>query len=197
LDDEKLHHTRERLEPMLRFEPLAGVSRAIFIAAPHRGTDVANGRIARGVAKFVRMPQAVIKEFEEYRRTLGDAEHGKPDPGTDPYSQQHRQLECGRSVLTAGGDAADLVHRALPLDHCPNGFFPLLEQSDDGLVPYWSAHLDGAASEKVIVAGHRVQESAAAILEVRRILQQHIAEASIADHVVPAPRTARIVRGET
>ena len=197
LDDEKLHHARERLEPMLRFDPLAGVSRAIFIAAPHRGADVANGQIARGIANFVRMPQAVINEFEEYRRTLGDAEHGKPDPAltripnsidslnvADPFLRLAATLPISPTVRYHS-----IIARAASL--------PLLEQSDDGLVPYWSAHLEGAASEKVIVAGHRVQESAAAILEVRRILQQHIAEASIADHVVPAPRAARVVRGET
>jgi len=197
LDDEKLHQTRERLEPMLRFEPLAGVSRAIFIAAPHRGTDVANGRIARGVAKFVRMPQAAIKEFEEYRRALGDAEHGKPDPALTRIPNSIDSLNVADPFLRL---AATLPISSTVRYHsiiARTASLPLLEQSDDGLVPYWSAHLDGAASEKVIVAGHRVQESAAAIIEVRRILQQHIAEASIADHVVPAPRTARIVRGET
>lgn len=39
-----------------------------------------------------------------------------------------------------------------------------LEQSTDGFVPYASAHLDGAASEKVIVSGHSVQETPQAIL---------------------------------
>ena len=182
LDDEKLHRTRERLEPMLRFEPLAGVSRAIFIAAPHRGTDVANGRIARGIAKFVRVPQAIIKEFEEYRRTLGDAERGKADPAltripnsidslnaADPFVRLAATLPISSTVRYHSIIARKASLRLLD------------EQSDDGLVPYWSAHLDGAASEKVIVEGHRVQESAAAILEVRRILHQHIAEASIAE----------------
>ena len=51
-----------------------------------------------------------------------------------------------------------------------------LEQSDDGLVPYWSAHLPGAASEKVITAWHSVQETPEAVLEVRRILHQELAE---------------------
>ena len=41
-----------------------------------------------------------------------------------------------------------------------------LEKSDDGLVPYWSAHLDGAVSEKVIISGHSVQETPGAIMEL-------------------------------
>ena len=51
-----------------------------------------------------------------------------------------------------------------------------LEDSNDGLVPYRSAHLPNAESEKVIVSGHSVQETAPAILEVRRILHQDLAE---------------------
>jgi hypothetical protein len=50
-----------------------------------------------------------------------------------------------------------------------------LHASDDGLVPYRSSHLAGAASEKVIVSGHSVQETAEAILEVRRILHENLA----------------------
>jgi len=38
-------------------------------------------------------------------------------------------------------------------------------------VPYASAHLDGAQSEKVIPSWHSVQESPQAILEIRRILR--------------------------
>ncbi len=34
-----------------------------------------------------------------------------------------------------------------------------LAESDDGLVPYRSAHLEGAESEEIIVSGHSVQES--------------------------------------
>jgi hypothetical protein len=49
-----------------------------------------------------------------------------------------------------------------------------VEKSDDGLVPYWSAHLPGALSEKVIISGHSVQETPQAVLEVRRILHRDI-----------------------
>lgn len=58
-----------------------------------------------------------------------------------------------------------------------------LDASDDGLVPYWSSHLDGAASEKVIVSGHSVQETPAAILEIRRILDESIDR----DHATTSP----------
>jgi len=51
-----------------------------------------------------------------------------------------------------------------------------LDDSDDGLVPYRSAHLPGAQSEKVIISGHSVQQNAAAILEIQRILKDDMTQ---------------------
>jgi hypothetical protein len=46
-----------------------------------------------------------------------------------------------------------------------------LATSSDGIVPYSSAHLAGADSELAIPSWHSVQETPAAILELRRILR--------------------------
>ena len=44
----------------------------------------------------------------------------------------------------------------------------------DGVVPYLSSHLDGAASELVVKSGHSVQVNPLAIQELRRILIEHL-----------------------
>jgi hypothetical protein len=44
----------------------------------------------------------------------------------------------------------------------------------DGVVAYESAHLDGVASEKVVRSGHSTQGDPETILEVRRILREHV-----------------------
>jgi hypothetical protein len=44
----------------------------------------------------------------------------------------------------------------------------------DGIVTYESAHLEGAVSEKIVRSNHNVHTSPAGILEVRRILHEHI-----------------------
>jgi len=49
-----------------------------------------------------------------------------------------------------------------------------LAQSSDGIVPYQSAHLDGAVSEKVLEGGHSIQLAPEAVVEFRRILRQHL-----------------------
>lgn len=50
----------------------------------------------------------------------------------------------------------------------------LTEALSDGIVPYTSAHLDGAASETVITGGHSIQSNPQTILTLRRILHKQL-----------------------
>lgn len=52
----------------------------------------------------------------------------------------------------------------------------LTERLSDGIVPYTSAHLDGAASETVISGGHSIQTNPQTILTLRRILHKQLQE---------------------
>ncbi len=49
-----------------------------------------------------------------------------------------------------------------------------LKNTTDGVVPYSSSHFEGAASEVVVRSDHGVQANPLAILEVRRILLEHV-----------------------
>ena len=50
-----------------------------------------------------------------------------------------------------------------------------VSEGTDTLVPYWSSHLDGAASEKIVDASHTgVTHHPDAIAEVRHLLYLHI-----------------------
>ncbi|MNT83289.1 hypothetical protein D3C72_2231330 [compost metagenome] len=49
-----------------------------------------------------------------------------------------------------------------------------LDASSDGIVPYRSAHLEGAASELIVPFSHSVQEHPRAIVEIRRILHNQL-----------------------
>ena len=48
------------------------------------------------------------------------------------------------------------------------------DEMADGIVPYSSSHLAGAASETVISGSHSIHETPEAILELRRILRGHL-----------------------
>ena len=52
----------------------------------------------------------------------------------------------------------------------------LTERLSDGIVPYTSAHLDGAASETIINGGHSIQANPQTILTLRRILHKQLQE---------------------
>ncbi|MGO3045409.1 MAG: hypothetical protein ACTIIO_01665, partial [Psychrobacter celer] len=52
----------------------------------------------------------------------------------------------------------------------------LTERLSDGIVPYTSAHLDGAASETIINGGHSIQSNPQTILTLRRILHKQLQE---------------------
>jgi hypothetical protein len=45
--------------------------------------------------------------------------------------------------------------------------------SSDGVVPYWSSHMDGARSEHIVPSDHSAHQDPQAIAEVLRILKAH------------------------
>ncbi len=174
LDDGRLQRVERRLGPVLRFEPVPAIERAIFIATPHRGTAVAGNRLGRWVSRLVRLPLTVLEGFADVLEDLAepgpaDADHGPPrvPNSIDSLSQDDPFMQAAATLPIS----PRVRHHSIIAHRKPD--VPLAE-SDDGLVPYRSAHLDSALSEKVIVSGHSVQETAPAILEIRRILHQDL-----------------------
>jgi hypothetical protein len=53
-----------------------------------------------------------------------------------------------------------------------------LAESDDGVVEYESAHLDGVASNYIVPSGRSCQSNPLTIREVRRILIEHLRPAT-------------------
>ena len=47
--------------------------------------------------------------------------------------------------------------------------------SSDGVVPYWSSHVSGAKSERIVPSGHGANQNPQGIAEVIRILNEHVA----------------------
>lgn len=160
---------------VFHFEPMPGVSRAIFIAAPHRGTEVAAGRFGRWLAHMITVPLALLENVDDMAGMLVGGKDERP--GSSVGLNVPNSIENLSSADTFVQAAADLPisphvrYHSIIAKADPR---VRLENSDDGLVPYLSAHLPGAQSEAVIVSGHSVQESGRAILEIRRILHEHL-----------------------
>ena len=169
LKGRKAEKVRAGLAPYLNFTAMPQVNRAIFIAAPHRGTSFANHKVARWIANLITLPINMLDQLSDAAGSLAQLDTGSSEPlripnsidnlsDKDPFVRLVADLPISPKVRyhsIMGNDTPDL---------------PLAESSD-GVVPYASAHLDGARSEKVIPSWHSVQESPQAILEIRRILR--------------------------
>ena len=46
--------------------------------------------------------------------------------------------------------------------------------SSDGVVAYWSSHLDGAKSELIVPSNHGANQNPRGIAEISRILKEHL-----------------------
>jgi len=161
------------------------VHRAVFMAVPHRGSEMAQWSIARLGSRIVHLPQTLLDKvpvfFDMILKLNEDDE------------EEVRRL---RSIGGLGGSANksftglndlnpdSLFIRALGSSRIKEGvvFHSIIgdrEQADhaggsDGVVPYSSSHLDGAASEVIVRSGHSVHRSPAAMRELLRILLLHL-----------------------
>lgn len=173
MDAEKKKEVRKKLGDVLFFKPLPEVSRAIFLAAPHRGTPYADGSIAKWLAGLVKLPFSIVHRMSEAALIIfgKDVPYDKVSQtgvsnlsAKDPTIQALARLKVSPKVT---------VHSVIGVE---DPSLPL-EETSDGIVPYTSSHWEGAVSEKTVTSGHSVQETPQAILEIRRILHEHLAAA--------------------
>jgi pimeloyl-ACP methyl ester carboxylesterase len=169
---------RQRLalfSPYLDLEPMPEVSRAVFLASPHRGAPKASGWLGRLGARLVRLPASLLQELAQIADSL-----------TEDQPETAARLRRGPDGIDALSDRSLFLEAASELSVAPKVTYhsiigcenpsPSPPDCSDGLVPYTSAHLDGAASELIVRSGHGVQQTPEAILELRRILHLHLAE---------------------
>ena len=177
-DETRLERIRQRVARILRFEPLPQVDRVVFIAAPHRGTDLAGSGLGRWIGRMVRMPLATLNRFADVLPDLTSGTDGGSRRTSIPTSIDN--LDKSDAFVQAAADlpiSPRVRYHSIIGQRRPE--VPLVS-SNDGLVPYWSSHLEGAASEKAVHAGHSVQETPQAVIELKRILREDIHERAVA-----------------
>lgn len=168
LDAEGLARLNRTAGPLFHFEPMPMIERAIFLAAPHRGTDVAGGWLVQKLAALVRLPLSMTQSMMRLLRSAS------PDPrlADRPLSNSIQNLDKRDAFIVAAAGlpiSPRVRYHSIIANNDPG---KSVEESDDRLVPYWSSHLPGAESEKIIASGHSVQETVPAIIELRRILHE-------------------------
>ena len=168
-----------------RFEmkPVKNFGRAIFLAAPHRGTEFADRWFTLAARKIIKLPGAFLG-------ALGDTLQGEIGLDDMVKGIGHGLIQNGPSDLSKNSKFTQITGNVVPYPgmkfHSIMGNMTGSDDPDvitDDVVPYRSAHLDGAVSEKIIKGGHSIQETPEAVLELRRILRLHLKEVGVLEHI--------------
>jgi pimeloyl-ACP methyl ester carboxylesterase len=161
--------TRDLLRRALFLEPLPYVSRVVFICTPQRGSFVA-GRdiIANLTRRLLTLPLTLTGVAADLARNpdaFADGVGPVIPSAVDNMSPRHHFIQALQEIPVA---PSVTVHSIIAVE----GDGPV-EEGDDGVVKYASAHIEPVESELVVQSGHSVQGHPHAIEEVRRILRLH------------------------
>lgn len=161
--------TRALLQGGLFFEPVPTVTRVVFMATPHQGSFRVSTFVLGLVRRLVTLPLRLVKDFGDLvaRNPELAAHAGRGLPtAVDNMRPGHPFVKTlSASPLAPGVTAHSIV--------AVQGTGDVLALND-GVVAYRSAHLAGVASEKIVHSSHSMQSNPMTILEVRRILREHL-----------------------
>ena len=166
---------REFLDDLFFFDPVPYVRRMVFMATPHRGSDLADSFIGRLGIALTTVPERIVVARQRLHDRLGD------DP---TFEARAEVLDSLTGVGTLSPDdpfiqevASWSLPDALPIHSIiGNEERAGIAGGTDGVVAYESSHLEGVQSELIVESGHNVQEHPATINELRRILHLHLDE---------------------
>jgi pimeloyl-ACP methyl ester carboxylesterase len=165
--------TRKLLEESLVFNHRPDVQRVIFISTPHRGSKIASGWIGRIGAALVRTPRQFASIYASTKPLLVSDPAGRTlkrmPNSVDTLEPNDRFVRAVDKIPITPGIPYHSIMGDRGRGDTPN--------SSDGVVPYWSSHLDGAQSELIVNSDHGAQFNPEAIHEVARILKENRAVA--------------------
>src|SRR5438094_2344500 len=152
----------------IKFRANPRIKRVVFICTPHRGSDLASNGIGKIGISLITLPTRLaavmmdsltsvdIAQITGSSKRLPNSITGlKPTSPALPVINEARISVPYHSII---GDRGK--------DHCPN--------CSDGVVAYWSSHLDGAQSELIVPRPHGSCELPQTIAELDRILRLHL-----------------------
>ncbi len=167
----------ERLAAVLFFHPNRSIKRVITIGTPHRGSDFANDTTRWLSRKLIKLPQSFTNLGNSLVRQNPDLFHDT------------KLLTMNTSIDSLSPESP-IFPALLRAEHAPwvnyhniigvvseQGIINRLSKGSDGVVSLESARVENAASEITVVGNHQdIHRTPRAILEVRRILVEHLDE---------------------
>ena len=144
------------------------ISRVVFVCTPHRGSDIATGGIGNLGISLIRLPGTIAGAIT-----------------SSVTSADLQQLTGSSKRLPSSVSGLKPSNPALPVLNSPKITVPYYSiigdrgkgdspHSTDGVVAYWSSHLDGAQSEYIVPGPHSLTGFPQTIAELRRILKLHL-----------------------
>jgi pimeloyl-ACP methyl ester carboxylesterase len=150
------------------FQANPRIKRVVFICTPHRGSDTAISGLGRFGRSLIVLPLAITAPLRE---SLTDVD-------LTQFTGSARRLPNSVSGLSPKNPSLKIVNSAnitAPyhsiIGDRGKGDTP---NSTDGVVPYWSSHLDDAKSELIVPGPHGSCELPQTIAELDRILRLNL-----------------------
>jgi pimeloyl-ACP methyl ester carboxylesterase len=172
------------LQSYLFYQPLPFVSRVVFLATPHRGSDLSRRVIGR-------VGSGLISDPDQINDLIAKLHKKNPDA----FAHQFRRLPSSIETLDTDHPMLLALLAMKPAEgvafHSVIGYTrpgPAASTTDD-VVPYRSSHLEGV-EEVLVPSDHGVQKAPLAIREVHRILYVHLGIATPNAPAVPSAREA-------
>lgn len=174
---------RERMARTYFFEPLPFVKRVVYIATPHGGSELASLGVGRLASISIRQSPEVVAFQREVVRL---------NPGA-LRPEFEGALPTTVDILRPGSSVLEAIERLRPpcwvTCHSIMGdaWTSPVSGPGDKVVPLASARLPGVASEVVVPAAHtKVHHHPITVLEMERILTDHLRESGLESAAVPA-----------
>jgi pimeloyl-ACP methyl ester carboxylesterase len=150
----------------LIFKHRTEVGRVIFISAPLRGSDLASNWLGRIGSSLVRAPSTLLSVGNSVLKMTtfqsGDLKLKRIPNSVDTLAPNNRFVKAINTIPITPGIPYHTIMGDRGRGDAPN--------SSDGVVPYWSSHMDGAKSELIVPSAHPAHQNPQAIAEVHRIL---------------------------
>jgi triacylglycerol esterase/lipase EstA (alpha/beta hydrolase family) len=148
------------------FQANPRIARVIFICTPHRGSEVAIGSLGELGMRLISLPVDLTKTVVG---TVGSSL--SVITGSDRVPNSVTGLSPRNPTLKVLDSRPIQVPYNSIIGDRGKGDSP---KSSDGIVQYWSSHLEGAKSELIVPGPHGACEMPQTIAELRRLLLLHL-----------------------
>jgi pimeloyl-ACP methyl ester carboxylesterase len=162
---------KDRIAKIVEFQPRPEIARVVYFATPHRGSELAVNPFADFFARLIKLPFGWLEN--DMNKLRGAIREEFQDLFVAPANSVvflRANSPLLKAILNLPMRPGVPYHSVI--GDRGRGDTP---NSSDGVVPYWSAHMKGAVSEKIVPSGHGAHESPEGIREFRRILHRHLA----------------------